>query len=119
MRRLSKASMRALISGRVSMSRHGPAWTEALCLSEADLRPSGFSRLENSLSHNGLEDRRIGCDSGVDDQVYFSNAAIRWQRQLRLAVSTHQIGHAKKTFPKADDLQMCRLVFFRAESFAK
>ena len=86
------------------MRRNGPSRTKALRLAEIDLRLAGFPRLENRISHKGLEDGRVGCDSGVDDQVRFTNATMRWKRQLRLAVAAHQIGHAEKSLPQPDDL---------------
>src|SRR5215475_3300314 len=101
------------------MRRHWPSRTEALRLAEFDLRLTIFSSLENRLSHKSLEDGRISCDSGVDNQIRFTNPAVRRERQFRLAVAADQIGHAEKSLPQTDDFQMRSLVFFRAEPLAK
>src|SRR5262245_52656169 len=101
------------------MRRRGSARAEALRLAEFDLRLTGFASLENSLSHKSLEDRRVSRDSGVDDQIRFTNPAVRRQGQFRLAVAADQVGHAEKPLPQTDDFQMRGLVFFRAEPLAK
>src|SRR5262245_15843775 len=63
-------------SGSVPMSRNGTARAKALSLAEIDLRLSGFRGLGDCLLHESLEDRRIDCDSGIDDQFHFPNAAV-------------------------------------------
>src|SRR5215468_2716684 len=84
-------------TGGVTVRRHGTARTKALGLAEIDLRLTGFHSLEYCLPHKGLQDHRVGCDSGVDDQFYFPNPAVRRQRQLGRAVAADQIGYAEKS----------------------
>ena len=69
------------------------------------LPPRG-ARLAHHLFHFLLQDRRIGGDAGIDDQVGLLHLAAPRQRQRRRSGRMHQIGDAEESLPKPDRFQM-------------